>query len=574
MVRIYLLKWDAPNRLPQSVGFFQMGAAAGRITLNTVRVGAGFMKRTLIAGAVIVVAGIAFLAYRFLGEKVSFETVSVSPDGMYRCEVIETQSLGQCKAKIRVFQRSNSVEDPWELLESEEISNDSACRSNYSVDWQYDGRNRTELVTVFGDFGSPPFPGDIIFEMPIAPESRVKAREGLSWASPPRLDRTDSPLEVNLPNGSKMWVLVMKADTPESDDWRWAEEQFLLKAIEGEESWMHRFGSSYGSFAVEIVDLTGNGRPELVLQQGTGRGTSVRSEQLKVLGLRDTLVELKSVPYSGYFGSGAQWWYEHQYVDTDKDGRPEIRLRLEHTPIGEGGAEQPEAIPRDKEVIVDLSSVSCGAPAAGHSKASGLTKAQAVKLVLDLPEVRAWGTFIRAHTNDRVRGAVMVPSEAPDRIGDRDFWVVGFGENQPERFHPWQYFAVNAATGEVFLLGNGRQRFWSLSEWRKKQQPRPTGVSQKLVTRNFEVTLYHLCEEGCVSCNRIVYHGAARKTGREIFLIGKTIHSTGADGVTPSTFRGWEFVNGDVTYRVFQDGTLQVVRRGSQVLVNDKGVWQ
>ena len=127
------------------------------------------MRKALIAGAIVVVAAAAFFVYRsFFGEKVSFETASVSPDGMYRCEVRETYDFGQCKATIKVFHRNGSGDAPWTLVKTEHIRNDSACRSNYSVDWEYDEHYRTERLVVFGDFGTPPFAGEIIFEMRIA----------------------------------------------------------------------------------------------------------------------------------------------------------------------------------------------------------------------------------------------------------------------------------------------------------------------------------------------------------------------------------------------------------------------
>ncbi len=95
----------------------------------------------------------------------------------------------------------------------------------------------------------------------------------------------------------------------------------------------------------------------------------------------------------------------------------------------------------------------------------------------------------------------------------------------------------------------------------------------KLVTANYIISIGHSCPEGCVSCNNITYHGVSRRTGKSITLIGSTWHSMGADGVTPSRFRGYYFKNGDVRYFVHSDGLLDVYRGKSEVLISEKGTW-
>ena len=125
------------------------------------------MQKTMIAGAVFVlIAGLVYFTHRALfADKVTFETFSSSPDGMYRCHVRETHERGSCRATVRLFRWTGSADEPWELIRTEEVYNDSAVRSNYSVDWQYDAQRRTQGVIVFGDFGTPPFPGEVIFQV-------------------------------------------------------------------------------------------------------------------------------------------------------------------------------------------------------------------------------------------------------------------------------------------------------------------------------------------------------------------------------------------------------------------------
>ena len=315
-------------------------------------------KKVRRIGIFVILAIPVFLVYYFFfHESVTFEDVSISPDGMYKCEVRETSDGYQSEALIKVYRRKNLIcvsgPDLWELFEEEEVYNDSSCRSNYSIDWEYDDERRTTKLVVFGDFGTPPFPGEILLEVPLDSGMKAETSRQPARRSPPCLSEVDTSLEVRLPTSGKWSVSIVQDEPPEVGDW--FRDDFVLTVNENGAAKEHRFQTSYAKFALQVIDLTGDGRPELVLIEGVGRGTSVRSERLKVLSVQaDAIVELKVIPYSGYFGSGAQWWYEHEYVDVDHDGKPEIRLRLQHTPIGEGVAERPETIPRQEELVIDL----------------------------------------------------------------------------------------------------------------------------------------------------------------------------------------------------------------------------
>jgi hypothetical protein len=76
-----------------------------------------------------------------------------------------------------------------------------------------------------------------------------------------------------------------------------------------------------------------------------------------------------------------------------------------------------------------------------------------------------------------------------------------------------------------------------------------------------------------VTCDNVRYIGTNRKNGKSITLIGRTVHTIGADGVTPSASLGYEFKSGGTTYFVGADGKLWV-RRGARTLLEEKGVWE
>ena len=94
-----------------------------------------------------------------------------------------------------------------------------------------------------------------------------------------------------------------------------------------------------------------------------------------------------------------------------------------------------------------------------------------------------------------------------------------------------------------------------------------------LTTPSYKITVEERCPEYHVTCDNVRYIGVSRKSGKSITLIGKTVHTIGTDGVTPSHFLGYEFKSGRTIYSVGGDGQLRVTR-GPKVLVEEKGVWK
>jgi len=102
----------------------------------------------------------------------------------------------------------------------------------------------------------------------------------------------------------------------------------------------------------------------------------------------------------------------------------------------------------------------------------------------------------------------------------------------------------------------------------------PAQVQEVLETPGYVVTITNDCEEGVVVCDRAIYRGVSKKSGKSITLRGSTMHTTCADGETPCRFLGWRFVSPQgVIYEVFEDGTL-IVRRGERILLRQRGRWR
>jgi hypothetical protein len=94
--------------------------------------------------------------------------------------------------------------------------------------------------------------------------------------------------------------------------------------------------------------------------------------------------------------------------------------------------------------------------------------------------------------------------------------------------------------------------------------------AETLKTKNFSIKITANCPEGNITCDNVTYLGKDLKTGKSIRLTGKTIHSIGADGVTPSRFLGYEFRNKNYIYRVTADNQL-LVFKGKQLILKEQG---
>lgn len=135
------------------------------------------LKYVLIFGlTAIVLAGIVFgtiVVWNALcGEWVTASVQSASPDGMFRCTLTERWSgglAGGYEAKVVVEKMNGQWR--WEEVKQAPVDVDvSLPRSNYSIIWEYDSKHRTTGLILFGDYGSPPFRGTVLFRMSMKAE--------------------------------------------------------------------------------------------------------------------------------------------------------------------------------------------------------------------------------------------------------------------------------------------------------------------------------------------------------------------------------------------------------------------
>lgn len=94
--------------------------------------------------------------------------------------------------------------------------------------------------------------------------------------------------------------------------------------------------------------------------------------------------------------------------------------------------------------------------------------------------------------------------------------------------------------------------------------------TQTLVTKSFTVDITVHCPEGEVSCDNVDYFGRRNdKPDEQIKLRGATMTLNGGEG----RFIGYEFKSGRYTYRVLDDGLLQIFRR-KKLLQSEQGIWK
>ncbi len=103
--------------------------------------------------------------------------------------------------------------------------------------------------------------------------------------------------------------------------------------------------------------------------------------------------------------------------------------------------------------------------------AAGITANEAVAIISELPEAKAWAKYISDSTNGNVRAAMTVLPEHPVIRGANKYWSVNYYENQPTHFHRWQTFMVSLDGKEILVDDVTTGEYLSLHEWREKEKP-------------------------------------------------------------------------------------------------------
>lgn len=101
---------------------------------------------------------------------------------------------------------------------------------------------------------------------------------------------------------------------------------------------------------------------------------------------------------------------------------------------------------------------------------ASISKEQAVAIILELPEIKAWANYIEQTTEGKAHGSTMAQPEEPRTIDEKKYWTVSFYENQPAQMHRWETFLVSLDS-KTILVDDILDDVISLQEWRDNKKP-------------------------------------------------------------------------------------------------------
>lgn len=98
--------------------------------------------------------------------------------------------------------------------------------------------------------------------------------------------------------------------------------------------------------------------------------------------------------------------------------------------------------------------------------------------------------------------------------------------------------------------------------------------AETLTTDNFIIQIERGCEEGEVTCDTMRFIYSPVGIEKKQVVVGKTVHTKCAGGITPCAFQGYEFLADGAKYFIHNSGVLEVTdSEGNQLLV-EQGKWQ
>ena len=101
----------------------------------------------------------------------------------------------------------------------------------------------------------------------------------------------------------------------------------------------------------------------------------------------------------------------------------------------------------------------------------------------------------------------------------------------------------------------------------------PDADREVLKTKHFVITIIdHRDDPYDITSDHVIYIGVSKRTGKRIRLVGSTFHHMDADG-TPEAFQGYLFRNGNISYRVYESGDLEIRQGDDKILLSEHGKW-
>lgn len=105
------------------------------------------------------------------------------------------------------------------------------------------------------------------------------------------------------------------------------------------------------------------------------------------------------------------------------------------------------------------------------STSASITQEQAIAIVWDLPEIKAWTHYVEKKSEGKARPVLIAERQTPETMAGNKYWAIGFYEDQTTYTHRWQSFLVRLDGKEILVDDVATGNYLGLLKWREKEKP-------------------------------------------------------------------------------------------------------
>jgi hypothetical protein len=138
---------------------------------------------------------------------------------------------------------------------------------------------------------------------------------------------------------------------------------------------------------------------------------------------------------------------------------------LYHRPAEPVASRAPAAAPAARPPV------QAAPPATRPPAAHRVTKEQASRALMALPELKAWSEKIERESGGSAHGALLEEGPQPRMIDGAAYWQFGFVENSAQAARRWESFLVPADGGGILVDDPAAGELLNLQRWRAEKHP-------------------------------------------------------------------------------------------------------
>jgi hypothetical protein len=101
-------------------------------------------------------------------------------------------------------------------------------------------------------------------------------------------------------------------------------------------------------------------------------------------------------------------------------------------------------------------------------QAPPLSREQAMQVLLDVPELKAWSEQIEQRSKGKARGAIIEDDPAPREVNGKKYYQLTFVENRASDIRRRESFLVAYHGQDILVEDTATDTLMSLQEWRRK----------------------------------------------------------------------------------------------------------